>query len=91
MAEHEVKNESELNLGLLMMKRLRVIGSTLRARPVAEKAAVMDALAANVWPAIAAGRIKPIVEAIYPIQDTAQAHALMASNSTVGKIILKVS
>ncbi len=82
--------QAEINLGALMMKRLRLIGSTLRARPVSEKAQVMDALLANVWPAVAAGRIKPVIEATFDIRDTAQAHALMASNNTFGKIVLTI-
>jgi NADPH:quinone reductase-like Zn-dependent oxidoreductase len=79
---------TEINLALLMMKRARVIGSTLRARPISEKAAVMDGLQRNVWPAIEAGDIRPIIEAELPIQQMEDAHALMASNETVGKIVL---
>lgn len=79
---------TEINLALLMMKRARVIGSTLRARPISEKAAVMDGLECNVWPAIEAGDIRPIIEAELPIQQMEDAHALMASNETVGKIVL---
>jgi NADPH2:quinone reductase len=77
-------------LALLMGKRARVVGSTLRARPISEKAAVMDQLAKNVWPGIESGAIKPIIEAEFPIQQVAEAHALMASNNTVGKIVLTV-
>ncbi len=81
---------TEINLALLMGKRARVVGSTLRARPISEKAAVMDQLAQNVWPGIESGAIKPIIEAEFPIQRVAEAHALMASNNTVGKIVLTV-
>ena len=81
---------TEVNLGLLMMKRARVIGSTLRARPIGEKALVMDGLRRDVWPKIEAGLIKPIIEARFPIEQTADAHALMAGNETVGKILLTV-
>ena len=81
---------TEINLALLMGKRARVVGSTLRARPISEKATVMDQLLQEVWPAIENGAIKPIIEAEYPIQQAAEAHALMASNNTVGKIILTV-
>jgi putative PIG3 family NAD(P)H quinone oxidoreductase len=79
---------TEVNLGLLMMKRARVIGSTLRARPIGEKALVMDGLRKHVWPKIEAGLIQPVIEAQFPMQQTADAHALMASNETVGKILL---
>jgi NADPH:quinone reductase-like Zn-dependent oxidoreductase len=81
---------TEVNLGLLMMKRARVIGSTLRARPIGEKALVMDGLKRDVWPKIESGLIKPIIEARFRIEQTAEAHALMASNETVGKILLTV-
>lgn len=80
--------KAELELGVMMVKRLRVIGSTLRARSVAAKAAVMDQLEERVWPEIAAGRIKPIIEATLPITDAAQAHELIASNDTFGKVVL---
>ena len=81
---------TELNLALLMGKRARVIGSTLRARPISEKAAVMDQLLKNVWPDIESGAIQPVIEAEYPIQQAAEAHSLMASNNTIGKIVLTV-
>lgn len=82
--------QSEINLGLLMMKRLRVIGSTLRARPVSEKAAVMDALKARVWPLIESGQIRPIVDAVLPIDQAEEAHALVAGNATFGKVVMTV-
>ena len=72
---------SEINLGLLMMKRLTVVGSTLRARPIAEKAAVMDALKRDVWPNFENGSVKPIIEEIIPIEKAEDAHALVASRS----------
>jgi putative PIG3 family NAD(P)H quinone oxidoreductase len=81
---------TEINLGLLLMKRLRVVGSTLRARPIEEKAALMAALHSNIWPALEDGRIKPIIEARFAIADASAAHELMVSNETTGKIILEV-
>lgn len=81
---------AEADLSLLMRKRIRVIGSTLRARPIGEKALVMDGLRRDVWPRIEAGEITPIIEAKFPIEQTADAHALMAGNDTVGKILLTV-
>ncbi|MEQ9451947.1 MAG: NAD(P)H-quinone oxidoreductase [Pseudomonadales bacterium] len=82
--------QQEINLAALMMKRLRVIGSTLRARPVAEKARVMDALHQDLWPALVSGAIKPIIETTFSIQATAEAHALVASNDTFGKVVLTI-
>ncbi len=81
---------AEADLSLLMRKRIRVIGSTLRARAIGEKALVMDGLRRDVWPRIEAGEITPIIEAKFPIEQTADAHALMAGNDTVGKILLTV-
>lgn len=79
---------AELELGLLMVKRLRVIGSTLRARPVAAKARVMEALERRVWPRIAAGEIRPVVEARFPLAEAERAHARVAGNETFGKVLL---
>ncbi len=82
---------TEINLGLMMMKRLRLIGSTLRARPIGEKAQVMDELLQNIWPHFASGVIKPIIEASFPIEQAQKAHELVASNETIGKVLLQVS
>jgi putative PIG3 family NAD(P)H quinone oxidoreductase len=83
-------NRAELNLGLMMVKRLRIIGSTLRARPVSEKAAVMDALKTRVWPLLTAGRIEPVIETVMPIEEAERAHELVAGNETVGKVVMTV-
>ncbi len=80
--------QADLNLGVMMMKRLRIIGSTLRARAVGEKALVMDALAERVWPQIEDGAIVPIVEAEFPMADAHEAHELVAANDTFGKVVL---
>lgn len=71
-----------------MVKRQRVIGSTLRARSIAAKAAVMDALQERVWPLIESGAIAPVVETVLPIAQAEQAHRLLASDSTFGKVVL---
>ena len=82
--------KEEVNLGLMMRKRLRLIGSTLRARPVEAKGVVMEDLLTRVWPAIEAGEIAPVIDTVLPIEEAEEAHALMASNKTVGKIVLSV-
>lgn len=82
--------KAELEIGLAMVKRLRVIGSTLRARPVPAKAAVMDQLESRVWPRIAAGEIRPIIEDRIPIAEAGRAHELLASDATFGKVLLLV-
>lgn len=80
--------KAELPIGIAMVKRLRVIGSTLRARAVAAKAQVMDRLEQDVWPRIADGTIAPIVDARMPIGEAEAAHALIASDATFGKVLL---
>ncbi|MFZ8930405.1 MAG: NAD(P)H-quinone oxidoreductase [Gammaproteobacteria bacterium] len=80
--------QATLGLGLMMVKRQRVIGSTLRARSVAAKAAVMDALEQRLWPAFGSGALKPIIETTFPMAEAGAAHRLIAENGTVGKVLL---
>jgi putative PIG3 family NAD(P)H quinone oxidoreductase len=84
-------SRSEIDLAKLMMKRLRVVGSTLRARPLEEKASIMAELSQYVWPKISQGDIVPIIQQVFPIQSASAAHELMASDVTIGKVVLKVS
>ena len=79
---------AEAPLGLMMVKRLRIIGSTLRARSIAAKALVMDALLERVWPLLETGAVKPVVETTLPITQAAAAHELLAGNQTFGKVVL---
>ena len=81
---------AEVPLGAMMVKRQRIIGSTLRARTVAAKAAVMDALEERVWPLVESGAIKPIIETTLPVQKASAAHELLATNDTFGKLVLEV-
>ena len=76
------------NFTKLMLKRLTWTGSTLRARPVAEKGAIARALEAEVWPLLASGRIRPLVHATFALTDAAKAHALMEGSTHIGKIVL---
>lgn len=85
--------KSELNLGKLLSKRARVIGTTLRARPVNgpnSKSAIVEAVTRSVWPMIADGRIRPIIGARMSVQQAAAAHRLMVSGKVAGKIVLTV-
>ena len=82
---------TSINLGLLMMKRLRIIGSTLRAQPIPKKTEIMNNLKENVWPSLESGDIKPIIDTVIPIEEVDKAHKLMESNQTFGKVILKVN
>lgn len=79
-----------LPLRPLMAKRQRIIGSTLRARNIAAKARIMSELEAKVWPLIDAEKIVPVVQEVYSIQIVEQAHEQIASNTTIGKIVLQV-
>ena len=83
--------KATINLGLLMMKRLRIIGSTLRAQPIAKKTEIMNNLKENVWPSLESGDIKPIIDTVIPVEEVDKAHKLMESNQTFGKVILKVN
>jgi NADPH2:quinone reductase len=79
---------SGFNAGELLRRRLVITGSTLRPRPIAFKAAIAAALKTTVWPLIEAGRIKPVINRVFPAAQAAQAHALMESGEHVGKIVL---
>ena len=80
--------QSEINAGLVLRKRLTVTGSTLRARPVAFKAAIAAACRQQVWPHLESGAIKPVVHSVFSAAQAAEAHTLMESNQHVGKIVL---
>ncbi|SCW56954.1 putative NAD(P)H quinone oxidoreductase, PIG3 family [Pseudomonas sp. NFACC52] len=77
-----------IDVGLILRKRLTVMGSTLRARSVAQKGAIATALLANVWPLLASGRIRPLVHATFPLAEASQAHRLMEASTHIGKIVL---
>jgi NADPH:quinone reductase len=74
----------------LMLKRLTFTGSTLRARPLAEKARLADELRANIWPRLSRGEMLPVIHSVFDLEQAAQAHVLMESSTHVGKIMLKV-
>lgn len=81
----------ELNLAPVMMKRLTITGSTLRARPVADKAPIAQALREIVWPLLENGAIRPLIDRLFPLTEAAAAHTLMESNRHVGKLLLRVT
>jgi putative PIG3 family NAD(P)H quinone oxidoreductase len=83
-------SKATVNFMRLMMKRLHHTGSTLRARAVPDKAAIAHAIEAKVWPLIAAGKVKPIINKTFPLAEAAAAHALMDSSAHIGKIVLTV-
>ncbi|HEY1726283.1 MAG TPA: NAD(P)H-quinone oxidoreductase [Steroidobacteraceae bacterium] len=80
----------ELDLLPVMLKRLRITGSTMRPRSIEDKAAIRDALAHEVWPAFSAGTIRTHLHATFPLQQVADAHRLMESSRHIGKIVLQM-
>ncbi|WP_234986528.1 NAD(P)H-quinone oxidoreductase [Demequina sp. NBRC 110055] len=80
-------SKGELDLGRLLAKRARVIGTTLRARPHAEKAAIVAGVARDVWPLVP-GRVSPVVHATYPLAEASSAQAALAEGGVFGKILL---
>lgn len=81
----------ELNLAPVLMKRLTITGSTLRSRPVEHKAPIAAALQQKVWPLLANGTVRPIIDRVFPLTEAATAHALMESNRHIGKLLLQVA
>lgn len=82
---------AEINFQAIMLKRLTVTGSTLRARDVTFKSAIAQALHKRVWPLIEAGQVAPVIHKTFPLERAAAAHALMESSSHIGKIMLEVA
>jgi NADPH2:quinone reductase len=78
----------EIDLRVLMGKRLFHTGSMLRSRSVGEKAAIAEALRAKVWPLLAEGRCKPVIDSVFPLAEAAEAHRRMEASAHIGKIVL---
>ena len=79
---------AELDINALMRKRAAVIGTTLRSRPVEGKAAICASVVENVWPLVAAGDVRPIIDAVLPLDEVSQAHRRMEDGDHAGKILL---
>jgi NADPH2:quinone reductase len=82
--------KADIDLGLVLRKRARILGTVLRARPLEEKIAAMRAFETQVVPLLARGVVKPVIDCVMPIEDAAKAHERMASNAGFGKIVLRV-
>ncbi len=82
--------KANVDLGQVLRRRLSISGSTLRPRPVAFKGAIAQKLREQVWPLFAQGKIKPVIYKTFPLEQAAEAHALMESSTHVGKIVLQV-
>lgn len=81
---------AEIDLRIVLANRLRIIGSTLRSRPLEERAALTAAFVRDVLPGLADGSLLPVVDRSYPLREAAEAHRRMAANQNVGKIVLVV-
>ncbi|HEX8613166.1 MAG TPA: NAD(P)H-quinone oxidoreductase [Telluria sp.] len=82
--------KANIDLGQVLRRRLSISGSTLRPRPVAFKGAIAWRLREKVWPLIEEGKIRPVIFQTFPLEQAAQAHALMESSTHIGKIMLQV-
>jgi NADPH:quinone reductase-like Zn-dependent oxidoreductase len=82
--------KGELNLGALMGKRGSIAATTLRSRPVAEKAGIVSAVRDHVWPLIADGKVRPVIDRVLPITAAADAHRVVEASQHVGKVLLTV-
>lgn len=83
--------DPELDIRPIMMKRIRLTGSTLRPRSNAEKAVIAAELLEHVWPKLDGGHVKPVIHGVFPLAEVAEAHRLMESSAHIGKIVLTVS
>jgi len=83
--------KAELNIQTIMQRRLTITGSTLRARPIADKGAIAASVHRHVWPLIESGAVKPIVYARFPLRDASAAHRVMESSAHIGKLVLLIT
>jgi NADPH:quinone reductase-like Zn-dependent oxidoreductase len=81
---------AEIDLRTLMRKRLAVMGSTLRGRPVEEKAALVEAFLHRFGADLVAGRVRPVVDRVYPLAQAPEAHRRMATSLHFGKLVLRL-
>lgn len=81
---------AELDLGALLAKRGSVHATALRSRPAAQKAAIVQAVLAGVWPAVESGEVRPVVDRVLPLAEAAEAHQSLEASEHVGKIVLQV-
>jgi putative PIG3 family NAD(P)H quinone oxidoreductase len=79
---------AELDLGAMLAKRVAVFAASLRGRPLAEKAAIVRGVREHVWPLVAAGSVRPVVHASYPLGEAAEAHRVLEASTHIGKLLL---
>ncbi len=82
--------KTELQISPILMKRLRIIGSVLRSRTLQEKQDITTEFRQRVWPLFETGELKPVIHQVFPIQNANEAHELLRSNTTIGKLILNI-
>lgn len=82
--------KGELNMGAVLGKRLRIIGSTLRGRPVAEKIAITRKFEDAIWPRLAEGKLRPVIDRVFPIAEAQAAHEYVLADRNIGKVILRM-
>jgi NADPH:quinone reductase-like Zn-dependent oxidoreductase len=78
-----------VNMGVLLMKRITIVGTTLRGRPLEEKIALAREFSLRMIPLFESSRLNPVVDRVFPFTEIRAAHELMASNETFGKIVLR--
>jgi len=83
--------KAEINLGLLLAKRLSVIGSTLRTRTAAEKAAIVAGFGERFGPALESGAIAPVVDRVLPLEQVGDAHRVVKASEHFGKVVLRIA
>lgn len=83
--------KAELNLNALMRARKSVMGTTLRARPARQKAAIVDQVRRDVWPLVADGSIRPIIHSVLPLAQAGEAQQLLENGESIGKVLLDVA
>ncbi len=83
--------EAPIDIRQMMSKRLTLKGSTLRARPLDEKVRIKEAFVKRFWGALGAGRVKPVIDRAFPVEEVEAAHATMRENKNIGKIILRIA
>ncbi|MFB9866532.1 NAD(P)H-quinone oxidoreductase [Vreelandella sulfidaeris] len=82
---------AELDMTQMLMKRQRVIGSTLRSKSPAAKGTILEALYTHVWPLLSNGKVSPLIDRTWPISEVEEAHAHMQSDASIGKVLLAIS
>ena len=84
------REPASVDMGLLMRKRASLHGTTLRARPLAERVAIIAAVRENVWPLLTEGGVRPVIDSVFPLEDASAAHRRMESSAHRGKILGRV-